>query len=165
MLQIVFHSDGRRQRSGAQAVVAAAVTGSAGNQGFLFRAAAHLAQAGQSVKLAQKADDRFAMAIGAGECGGNIPHALFHFETFLLQRFAELIHGLEFLESGFGIFPDAVVHIVQKGLLFVDDADRFRLIHGTLPPLYKIFGTQTNEYSINAAFGDFNNPPDFLTNR
>ena len=73
-----------------------------------------LTQAGQGVKLAQKADDRPAAAEGAHHGRGNVSHALLYGKALLLQRFAEQPGGIMLGKANLRVLPESVAHIKQQ---------------------------------------------------
>lgn len=113
-LQIVLQAQRSGKRACAQQVVPAAVAGAFLHQRLFLGQAGLLAQAGQGVKLAQKADDRPAAAEGAHHGRGNVSHALLYGKALLLQRFAEQPGGIILGKANLRVLPDAVAHIKQQ---------------------------------------------------
>ena len=113
-LQIVLQAQRGGKRACAQQVVPAAVAGALLHQRLFLGQAGLLAQAGQGVKLAQKADDRPAAAEGAHHGRGNVSHALLYGKALLLQRFAEQPGGITLGKANLRVIPEAVAHIKQQ---------------------------------------------------
>ena len=112
--QIVLQAQRGGKCAGAQQVVPAAVAGAVLHQRLFLGQASLLAQAGQGVKLAQKADDRSAAAVGAHHRGGNVAHAPFYGKALFFQRFAEQLGGIMLGKAHLRVLPDTVAHVKQQ---------------------------------------------------
>ena len=108
LFEVILQGKCRRQRSGSQHVVAAAVARAAGNKRFLLHCALFLAQARESVKLAQNADGGVPLPESSQECGLNPGHPGLHGKTVLPENLPVGLCGMKFLERQFGIRPDFI---------------------------------------------------------
>ena len=87
---------------------------------FLLVDAGDLAQTGQSVELAQDADDGLAVTEGAGEGGLDAGDAALDLKALALQGDAQGLGGNELGKSGFGIVPNLVGNFADQRSLLVD---------------------------------------------
>jgi hypothetical protein len=126
--QPILEGDGGKQRCRAQKVVAAAVAGTAVDEGLAIRRGV-LRETGQCIVLAHDADHRFALAPGSGEGRWHARDTIGQGESRRAQFGLEQAGALVFLEADFGELPDFArnitvvrrvpVHGLEDGTLIV----------------------------------------------
>ena len=129
-----LHADGPCQRAGAQQVVPAAVSVSAGHCRVVADGPALLGKPREGVILRQNADHRPAAAEGGRKRGIDTGSPPLHAKALFLQDPAVAVGRLKLLERKLRVFPDPVRNRADQLFLFFDRGKRrlFSCLHSSI---------------------------------